>query len=340
MAKWGEGDPRWIVEERPDAKNPGNWHWSEKDATKWSKDRLSELLSDLAIESDAGSIRTTDVSVTGEATANNRKAKLIFLYELVVDVKWKGKTADGRAVNGKLHVPNLSEEYEIDEVDTEVSMTTESNNETDAVKELARKKYPALVTEQLHKWYKALKEEYSSGLVLPTKEAAKAPSRTSKPAPAASKDVGVKIHSQKSSKAAGQLSCESFTLREEFACPAQLVFETLMDEQRVSSFTQAQAKIDSRVGGQFKMFGGSVEGVIKDLVPYKRIAQAWRFSSWAEGHFSDVEIDLSEGNGKTTLTLKQSNVPDSDIERTRNGWSRLQFEPMKALLGVGGMPFM
>ena len=34
MAKWGEGDPRWIVEDRPDATNVNNWHWSEKNATK------------------------------------------------------------------------------------------------------------------------------------------------------------------------------------------------------------------------------------------------------------------------------------------------------------------
>ena len=27
MAKWGEGDPRWIVEERADATNVNNWHW-------------------------------------------------------------------------------------------------------------------------------------------------------------------------------------------------------------------------------------------------------------------------------------------------------------------------
>lgn len=27
MAKWGAGDPRWIVEERPDATNVNNWHW-------------------------------------------------------------------------------------------------------------------------------------------------------------------------------------------------------------------------------------------------------------------------------------------------------------------------
>ena len=27
MAKWGEGDPRWIVEERADGTNVNNWHW-------------------------------------------------------------------------------------------------------------------------------------------------------------------------------------------------------------------------------------------------------------------------------------------------------------------------
>jgi len=29
MARYGEGDPRWIVEERPDALNVNNWHWYE-----------------------------------------------------------------------------------------------------------------------------------------------------------------------------------------------------------------------------------------------------------------------------------------------------------------------
>ena len=27
MAKAGEGDPRWIVEERSDGTNVNNWHW-------------------------------------------------------------------------------------------------------------------------------------------------------------------------------------------------------------------------------------------------------------------------------------------------------------------------
>lgn len=49
MAKWGEGDPRWIVEERPDATNVNNWHWTEKNATPWSKERFEELFRNFVI---------------------------------------------------------------------------------------------------------------------------------------------------------------------------------------------------------------------------------------------------------------------------------------------------
>ena len=50
MAKWGEGDPRWIVEERPDATNVNNWHWTEKNADAWSKKKFEELFVNLIIE--------------------------------------------------------------------------------------------------------------------------------------------------------------------------------------------------------------------------------------------------------------------------------------------------
>ncbi len=52
MAKWGEGDPRWIVEERADAKNVNNWHWTEKNATQWSKDKIHSLLIGFTFDSD------------------------------------------------------------------------------------------------------------------------------------------------------------------------------------------------------------------------------------------------------------------------------------------------
>lgn len=56
MAKWGEGDPRWIVEERPDATNVNNWHWTEKNACAWSQEKIKELFKNLKIAGDKGKL--------------------------------------------------------------------------------------------------------------------------------------------------------------------------------------------------------------------------------------------------------------------------------------------
>lgn len=120
MAKWGEGDPRWIVEERADAHNVNNWHWRESDATQWSKNRFrsefeecydpvfarlprfisslltlllfSALLDGMKVEDEnVGCCTLSDVSCEGEASVSNRKNKIICFYEWSIKAKWKGR---------------------------------------------------------------------------------------------------------------------------------------------------------------------------------------------------------------------------------------------------------
>ena len=62
MALWGKGDPRWIVEERPDSTNVNNWHWTERDATTWSKTKLKEIFLALKEETADGSWHVDEVS--------------------------------------------------------------------------------------------------------------------------------------------------------------------------------------------------------------------------------------------------------------------------------------
>lgn len=54
-------------------------------------------------------------------------------------------------------------------------------------------------------------------------------------------------------------------------------------EQRIRAYTQADASMECKIGGKFRMFGGHVSGTIKDLIPNERLVQAWRFESWPEG---------------------------------------------------------
>lgn len=160
MAKWGEGDPRWIVEERADATNVNNWHWTEKNATPWSKDKLNELLTGLLIENDEFTCKITNVTkVNGEASANNRKSKLIFFYEWLIEGEWEGslKTGDNKTVyKGTFEVPNLSEEYQPKE--TDVTFTLKDTYKNEKLKDFVRKQGLKKVRDQLEKYLILLKE--------------------------------------------------------------------------------------------------------------------------------------------------------------------------------------
>ena len=109
MAKLGEGDERWIVSERADGVNVNNWHWQEKDAFEWSRERFADLLScDICDGADGVSLKTTGVtSLTGEAYVNRRKGKIIAGYELELKMAYEGEV-DGARVTGNVHFPYIA----------------------------------------------------------------------------------------------------------------------------------------------------------------------------------------------------------------------------------------
>ena len=54
----------------------------------------------------------------GDASANNRKAKIIVFYEWDVSLKWKGTVkGSNQSIGGSIAVPNLSDENTIDDLD-------------------------------------------------------------------------------------------------------------------------------------------------------------------------------------------------------------------------------
>lgn len=193
MAKWGEGknleksiveqktfskilslgDPRWIVEERPDATNVNNWHWKESNATGWSRDKLHELFT--LFEITDGNLIATVIEfdrLNGEATANNRKGKLIFFYEWDIVLKWEGKIRGDETntkIHGKVTIPNLSEENDLDEIDITVTVD-ESNEKSETLKQFMYKIGRVKIREQIGKYMSSLKNDYAKNLILPKKD--------------------------------------------------------------------------------------------------------------------------------------------------------------------------
>lgn len=176
MAKWGEGDPRWIVEERPDAINVNNWHWTEKEASPWSRETFDQLFKGLIIEQEnigKASIECLG-TVQGEACINNRKAKLIYIYDWDIELKWNGRVnGNDKVVNGIIRIPNLSDENDIDEIDVSVTVNDDDRKANpdiaDALKEMVRKQGANILRSKCSDYIRMLKTEFSGGVILPTK---------------------------------------------------------------------------------------------------------------------------------------------------------------------------
>lgn len=91
MAKWGEGDERWIVENRADGANVNNWHWTEKNVTKIAEQRLQESCN--THECPNGCRFTKVDKFSGFVNVCNRKGKINVQYTLDVTLKWKREVA-------------------------------------------------------------------------------------------------------------------------------------------------------------------------------------------------------------------------------------------------------
>lgn len=353
MAKWGEGDPRWIVEERPDATNVNNWHWTEKNADQWSKAKLKDLFSNLVIEDPKiGNVVIEEVDkIEGEARVNNRKGKLIFFYEWEISLKWKG-CVNGKdtEVKGKIEIPNLSEEHvDMKDVDVDVSLTTKGP-EADILKEMMRVGAGAKrIRECLAEYLSALKNEYSTGVILPKKgsENGSVIPPQSK-APAAN---NVKSNMAETEKRMGNVnitnSCgvrievDDLRIEESMKCTGQELYNALTQKDMIQIFTGGSAKMAdaAEANGAFELLGGSISGKFLEVVPFTKIVQEWRLKTWPAGHFSTVTITLKQTKEDTKLTLVQKAVPVKEIESTRQGWHRYYFEAMKRSFGFGAVLF-
>ncbi|KAK7104122.1 activator of 90 kDa heat shock protein ATPase homolog 1-like [Littorina saxatilis] len=343
MAKWGEGDPRWIVEERPDATNVNNWHWVEKDATNWSKNKFNELFLGLKVEEEEGWCEITELSKTeGEATANNRKGKLIFFYEWLLAGNWQGQLADGqKKFKGKFEIPNLSEENDASDIVMDVS-AEKNTDEAWAVKEIMRKKGLKAVQAKVAKYIADLKEEYGQGIILPSKDSkTSAAAKSSAPKNVAKQEMNkvVQSASSKSNNIGVRIPTNTVTLKENFKCRASDLYRALTVKEMVQAYTGSDSVIEAVPGERFSLMGGNVLGEFTELVPDKKICMRWRMKSWPDEHYSNVTIELEEKEEETVLSLKQTGVPDIEVERTREGWKVNYCERIRQVFGFGARLF-
>ncbi|CAH1793289.1 unnamed protein product [Owenia fusiformis] len=298
------------------------------------------------VKKDEGCCEITEVSkIDGEASANNRKAKLIFFYEWEIKAEWSGKLTDGKSkFKGTMEIPNLSDENDPEDLDIQIT-TKSKNDDAYKLKEILRVNGTEKIQQQLGQYIKKLKEEYSQGMILPTAkdgEVVKPVNKTTNKNTVSQKastssilskvdvgqlDIGVKIRTK------------TLKLKEEFKCQAVDLYRALTERERVQAFTRGPVENQAEPGANFTYFGGNVAGQFINVEPYKTIQQKWRFKHWPTGHYSEVTLSLEEKADCTQLNLEQTGIPEQDYEKTQEGWMKYYWLPIKQTFGYGASLF-
>jgi len=127
--------------------------------------------------------------------------------------------------------------------------------------------------------------------------------------------------------------CKTIKQKVKFKAAPATVYELLADSKKHSAVTGKKASISRKIGGTFSAAVNRSSGVNVDLVPGKRIVQAWRDARFPEGIFSMAAFTLAAtSDGGTELVLTHRGVPKALIPETEQKWRDLYWDRIRAYL--------
>jgi uncharacterized protein YndB with AHSA1/START domain len=125
--------------------------------------------------------------------------------------------------------------------------------------------------------------------------------------------------------------CKTIKHKVRFKAPPEAIYDLLADSRSRTEVTGLEAVMSDKIGGTFSTDAGQVTGVNVDLVPGRRLVQAWRRSDFPEGIYSMAAITLAPtAGGGTELVLTHRGVPKHLLDQIEDYWRVVYWAPIKA----------
>jgi activator of HSP90 ATPase len=127
--------------------------------------------------------------------------------------------------------------------------------------------------------------------------------------------------------------CKTIKQKVKFKAPSKVIYDLLADSRKHSTFSGKRAVISKKVGGAFSAYSGNITGINVDLLPGKRIVQAWRAKDFPTGIFSMATFNLATTrDGGTEVILTHRGVPKDLIPRIEQNWREDYWNKIKHYL--------
>jgi activator of HSP90 ATPase len=126
------------------------------------------------------------------------------------------------------------------------------------------------------------------------------------------------------------MKTNSYSVSAVIAASPEQVYTAWMSGKEHGAMTGGAAKVSPKVGGKFSAWDGYILGTTLELVPFKRIVQAWRTTEFPEDSpDSRLLIELAPARSGTRITITHSDIPPGQGQEYKKGWVDFYFKPMK-----------
>ncbi|XP_019404760.1 PREDICTED: activator of 90 kDa heat shock protein ATPase homolog 2 isoform X1 [Crocodylus porosus] len=197
------------------------------------------------------------------------------------------------------------------------------------LKDLMKTEGTVKVREALKEYLKALKTDFTLGMILPTKTTVAQELAVERKLDGSTIQfvlqdsvlpIGIKIPTVK------------ILMKEMFASSAEELYRIFTTKELVQKFSKCPALIDAEKGGKLQLFNGCVTGEYVELLPSQRIVMKWRCRNWPDEHYATVALNFKDMATQTELQLELKGVPVCNEGDTRQCWQKQYFEEIHILL--------
>ena len=120
-----------------------------------------------------------------------------------------------------------------------------------------------------------------------------------------------------------QFYCDVYVDRE-------VVFEAWTNSWKQGEITQALAKVNPVVEGQFELWNGAVKGQFLDIKKSKQLKISWRtidFESWMPS--THLTVDFQSRPNGCRVVITHEKIPTPMIEQFRFAWEQVYLPQMQ-----------
>jgi len=112
--------------------------------------------------------------------------------------------------------------------------------------------------------------------------------------------------------------------------PVVRVWLALTNSEDIAAWGGGPAKMNAKEGAAFSLWGGDIHGKNIEVIPKKKLVQAWYGGDWPKP--SKLSILLREKKGVTEIKITHAGVPAGEFEDISEGWRDYYLGPMKEYL--------